>query len=433
MCPDRDPLTERVAALAQARTRTDAVLDLLPDARLAERPIGDRHRFVFYLGHLEAFDWNLLGPHLSDARAPNAFDRLFAFGIDPDSGQGQGAPDDWPPLAQIRSYVSAVRRDLAQLLAAGERAGDRATLCTLLDIAVEHRLMHAETLAYLLAQSRAPRALRAAPPAREPADSRPIAIAAGRATLGIARDTPGFAWDNEYAAHTVDVPAFAIDRCMVTNRDWLRFMAAGGYDDADLWTAADWNWRCRETIDHPASWLQVDGRWHVRSLIDAIALPPEWPVYVSHAEASAYARWTGSALPSEAQWHRAAFGSPSGEERAYPWGDAAPSARRGNFDFRSIDPCAVDADADGDSAFGVRGLVGNGWEWTRSVFEPFEGFAPSPFYPGYSADFFDGRHFVLKGGSAHTAARLLRRSFRNWFRPHYPYVFAGFRCVRPAP
>ena len=83
----------------------------------------------------------------------------------------------------------------------------------------------------------------------------------------------------------------------------------------------------------------------------------------------------------------------------------------------------------GDSRWGVSQLTGNGWEWTSSVFEPFPGFEPFPFYRGYSADFFDGRHFVLKGASPRTAKRLARQSFRNWFRPRYPYVYAGFHLV----
>jgi len=74
-------------------------------------------------------------------------------------------------------------------------------------------------------------------------------------------------------------------------------------------------------------------------------------------------------------------------------------------------------------------MVGNGWEWTDTIFAPFKGFQASPSYPGYSANFFDGKHYVIKGGSPLTAARLLRRSFRNWFRPEYPYVYATFRCV----
>ena len=164
-------------------------------------------------------------------------------------------------------------------------------------------------------------------------------------------------------------------------------------------------------------------------MFDEIALPPEWPVCVSHAEAAAYARWAGKTLPTEAQWHRTAYGTPEGTERIYPWGNDQPRACHGNFDFHRWDPGPIGTHPAGQSAFGADGMVGNGWEWTSTVFHPLPGFEPFPFYPGYSADFFDGKHYVMKGGSPRTAACMLRRSFRNWFQPHYQYVYAGFRCT----
>ena len=103
------------------------------------------------------------------------------------------------------------------------------------------------------------------------------------------------------------------------------------------------------------------------------------------------------------------------------------AAARDNFNFAQWDPIAVDAH-DGSSTIPWQ-MVGNGWEWTRDVFAPFEGFAPHAFYPGYSADFFDGAHYVMKGASPRTAGLLTRRSFRNWFRPEYPHMYAGFRLV----
>ena len=164
-------------------------------------------------------------------------------------------------------------------------------------------------------------------------------------------------------------------------------------------------------------------------MFEEIPLPLDWPVYVSHDEASAYARWAGKELPSEAEWHRAACGTRAGVERSYPWGADAPASRHGNFDLHRWDPVAVGSYPEGTSDFGVADLVGNGWEWTRTPFAPFPGFEAFSFYPGYSANFFDGQHFVMKGGSPRTAACMLRRSFRNWFQPHYPYVYATFRCV----
>ena len=148
-------------------------------------------------------------------------------------------------------------------------------------------------------------------------------------------------------------------------------------------------------------------------------------------EHSAYARWAGGALPTEAQFHRAAYGTPEGTERPYPWGSEAPATRHGNFDMRLWDPTPLGAFPAGASAFGVSELLGNGWEWTSSVFGPFDGFRAHPLYEGYSANFFDGQHYVQKGASPRTAACMLRRSFRNWFQSHYRYVYAGFRLVHP--
>ena len=104
----------------------------------------------------------------------------------------------------------------------------------------------------------------------------------------------------------------------------------------------------------------------------------------------------------------------------------------GTFDFRRWDPEPVGAHPEGASAFGVHDLIGNGWEWTSTTFGPFDGFSPLPTYPEYSADFFDGDHFVMKGASPLTARTLVRRGFRNWFRPRYPYVYATFRCAGEA-
>ncbi len=169
-------------------------------------------------------------------------------------------------------------------------------------------------------------------------------------------------------------------------------------------------------------------------MFSEVPLPLNAPVYVTHAEASAYARWRGKTIT-----HRSGVSSGricgecgrnrEGRERPYPWGNAEPDASRGNFDFHHWDPVDVDANPAGDSASGISQLVGNGWEWTATQFAPFPGFQPMPFYPGYSQNFFDEEHYVMKGGSPVTAACMLRRSFRNWFRPNYPYVYASFRLV----
>ena len=256
-----------------------------------------------------------------------------------------------------------------------------------------------------------------------------IEVPAGRATIGARRGDIPFGWDNEFEAVEVHVPAFTIDRYNITNAAFLEFVEAGGYRDPRWWTEDALAWLRDEEVRHPRFWLQQEGHWYWRGMFAAIPLPPSWPVYVSQSEASAYARWRGRRLPTEAEYRRAAYGTPTGGQRPYPWGDEPPAAIHGHFDFSGWDPQPVGRHPAGRSAWGIDDLVGNGWEWTSTVFAPLPGFRPLPSYPEYSADFFDGRHFVMRGASPATARELLRPSFRNWFRPHYPYVYAAFRCV----
>jgi gamma-glutamyl hercynylcysteine S-oxide synthase len=430
----RHELLER---MAQARAETDKLFDLVKPDSLYARPIPERHRIIFYIGHLEAFDWNLLRERVVDAKVFHPkFDRLFAFGIDPvGGGLPSDQPTDWPPIPEVQKYVSRVRQALDVRLAAvlpSDPAGDGFAASTLLNVAIEHRLMHAETLAYMLHQLPLEAKIRQAPKSQRIASTvnpKMIEIPAGRATLGLARGAEKFGWDNEFEELSVEVPAFAIDQHKVTNSQFLAFVGAGGYDNRLYWTDPDWNWKTQQNITYPVFWRQENGQWFWRTMFDQILLPLDWPVYVSHAEASAYARWADKQLPTEAQWHRAAYGTQEEKENPYPWGSAAPDEKLGNFAFEGWDPTPVDAFPHAQSAFGVADLIGNGWEWMSSLFTPFAGFEPFPFYRGYSADFFDGKHCVMKGGSPRTAACMLRRSFRNWFQPHYQYVYAGFRCV----
>jgi ergothioneine biosynthesis protein EgtB len=423
--------------LAAARRESDRVFATLEPGALYDRAIPERHRPIFYLGHLEAFDWNLLRETLAVGAPFEAeLDRLFAFGIDPVAGQLPGdKPSDWPGEERVRRYGAEVRARLDQALDAAARPhGDpEDALFDRLHVAVEHRLMHVETLAYLLHALPHDRKRGAADAARRGGPwpgPQEVAVPAGRATLGQRRESGEFGWDNEYAAQSVEVASFRMDRYKVTNGQFLEFVRAGGYGERSFWSHADWEWVRRSGTSHPWFWSEGPrGQWLYRGMFGAVPLPGSWPVWVSHAEAAAYARWAGKALPTEAEWQRAAYGTPDGPERRYPWGDAEPGDPHGNFGLRRFDPAPVGSFPKGESAFGIRGLVGNGWEWTSSPFRPLPGFEPMPFYPGYSAPFFDDRHFVLKGASPRTDAAFLRRSFRNWFQPHYPYVYAGFRCV----
>jgi iron(II)-dependent oxidoreductase len=286
----------------------------------------------------------------------------------------------------------------------------------LVHVALEHRLMHAETLAYLL--HNLPYDQKPGGPlahARGSAKSivgGMIEIPAGYATLG--QKNGEFGWDNEFDQHRVAVPAFSVSKYKVTNGDYLKFVTDGAAPP-HFWTQRDGD--------------QLDEKWSYRGMFAESPLPLNAPAYVTHRQAAAYARWVGKDLLTEAQFHRAALETPEQEVRQYPWGSTVPDAAHGNFDFHHWDPVDVDATPAGDSAGGVSQLVGNGWEWTSTPFGPFAGFQPFAFYPGYSKNFFDEEHYVLKGASPRTASCFLRPSFRNWFRPDYPYVYATFRLT----
>ncbi|MDP9055300.1 MAG: SUMF1/EgtB/PvdO family nonheme iron enzyme [Acidobacteriota bacterium] len=378
--------------LSRARVQTDGLFDLIAPGALYARPIAERHRLIFYLGHFEAFDFNLLARRGMNAPSFHpGFDKLFERGIDPPPGAAPlDSPRDWPARAEVDKYRAQTRQWIDEHIHEIDP--------WLVQMAIEHRHMHAETFAYLLhtlphCDKTKPSG---SPPHRtlnRPAPANPmIPVSPGTATLGQNRDT--FGWDNEFPAQDVLVASFGISKFKISNGEYLAFVREGG--------------------PVPHFWTRIENTWLYRGMFAQVDLPLDWPVWVTFQQASAYAKWRGLELPTEAQYSRAAQLN-------------SADAARDNFDYLHWDPVPVDA---GDTNPPLPSqMIGNGWEWTKDVFAPFRGFAPHPFYPGYSSDFFDGRHYVLKGASPRTAATFTRPSFRNWFRADYPYMYAGFRLV----
>ncbi|MGH9408659.1 MAG: SUMF1/EgtB/PvdO family nonheme iron enzyme [Vicinamibacterales bacterium] len=445
------------------RARTEAIFDLIDPAAYYSRPIALRNPIVFYEGHLPAFSvLAFLRRGLGHSPVDARLEKLFERGIDPEDEASavprSGASTMWPSRDEVRAFARAC--DEAVLDALKADAAPTEGLYT----ALEHEAMHQETLLYMW--HRLPYELKRRPPAAdgrwaladgrwpmadgrssmddgrrpvadERTDVRSVTVPGGEAVLGAARGSVVFGWDNEFDQHRVDVPSFDIDALPITNAQFMEFVNDGGYATRAWWSDEGWAWIEAEEVRHPAFWVPsnaspVDHRpsvivrrasaiahrpspiesWRWRGMFEALPLTPDAPVHVGQAEAAAYARWKGRRLMTEAEFHRAAEG-------------ASP----GHVDFAGFDPIPVGAHPESASRWGVHDLIGNGWEWTSTVFAPFDGFTPMRSYPEYSADFFDGRHYVMKGGSQATARELLRPSFRNWFRANYPYVYAKFRTV----
>lgn len=251
-----------------------------------------------------------------------------------------------------------------------------------------------------------------------------VEVPGARYLLGATEEEP-FVFDNEKWAHPIDVKTFRIARAPVTNEEFLRFVAARGYERRELWSDAGWQWRARASATHPVYWRATGGAAFDERRYDRHGpLAPHQPVvHVCAYEADAYCRWAGRRLPSEAEWELAAS---TAEKRRYPWGDEAPGAAHANVDGRFGGPVDVAAFAAGDSAFGCRQMIGNVWEWTASDFAPYPGFVIDP-YKEYSEPWFAAPHRVLRGGCWATRARLLRNTWRNFYPPDRRDVLAGFR------
>ena len=428
------------ARLEAAWERSDRIFSLLKAEAWLQRPIALRQPFLFYLGHLPAFAWNQVWRGVLGRPSFNPeYDRLFERGIDPVGDDYRPTSVAWPAERDVLAYRDRVREALrgsfddVLALQGTDQLADRGRIYHL---AIEHELMHHETLLYMVRQLSDEYKQRPGwlPPlvTKGAARRATIAIPGGPVRLGASFDALQFGWDNEFPEQQLDVAPFTMDATPVTNAEYLEFLEAGGYERRAAWGPEDWAWKERAGVRHPEHWVRHGKDWLYRTVFDVLPLEQvrDWPVYVSWAEARAYACWKGLDLPTEAEFHRAAYGTPAGTSRPHPWGEAAPGAEHGSFDFRHWAPTPAGSHPAGASAWGVHELVGNGWEWTSSVFEPYPGFtAYARTYPGYSADFFDGKHYAMLGASWATDAALVRRSFRNWFQPHYPYVFAKFRCV----
>jgi iron(II)-dependent oxidoreductase len=385
------------------------------------RPIPLRMPPVFYEGHLPAFSYTkLVEESLGKPALDPPLQRLFARGIDPSPSEAGGAlrarPPAWPSREQVQEFgakcdaaIEAVLEHEPLEIPGNPRMERAHAVWTIL----EHEPMHHETFAYIL--HRMPESDKIRPSDyRAPRDAehpplRRVEIPAGIATLGVRRDAIVFAWDNEFEEIRVDVPAFECDAYPVTNRQWMAFVRDGG--------------------PIPSFWIEDGGEFKLLGAWETLPMLESAPVWVTNEQARAYAAWCGRRLMTEPEYHRAAFGTPEGAERAYPWGEEPPGAEHGNFDWRSWDVAPAGSYPAGASAFGVHELIGNGWEHTATPFGPLPGFRPHASYEPYSADFFDGKHYVVKGASPVTTRAHIRRSFRNWYYADYPYVYAKFRTV----
>jgi iron(II)-dependent oxidoreductase len=427
------------------RTTADALLHALLDARGVElelldgltdpQMLGTRRHFVeppiWEMGHVGWFQEFWILRHLDgDPPLLPGSDGIYdSFNV----SYLRRWDHRYPSRKATLDYISEVLRRCAGRLEAREPTAEDAYFYTL---ATLHEDMHAEnltlirqTLGYVL-----PTLSRLDPAwARPPVDTdwRPhdVTVPGGTFMLGADHDEP-FVFDNEKWAHPVEVRSFRIASTPVTNAEFEAFVDDEGYRRREVWGRRGWDWRRREGCQHPLFWVRGgDARWCESRFGIVVPLEPSHPVvHVNWYEAEAYCRWAGRRLPTEAEWEMAATFEPStGAKRRFPWGDDPPAPDRASLDYRAGGTIDVRALPAGDSPLGCRQMIGNVWEWVADAFEPYPGFVCDP-YKEYSEPSF-GQKMVLRGGCWTTRSRLIRSTWRNFYKRHRRNIFAGFRTA----
>jgi iron(II)-dependent oxidoreductase len=332
-----------------------------------------------------------------------------------------------PSLEETLRYMGQVRDRVLERLHQGAPSPEDRYFVLL---SVFHEDMHVEAFTYTRQTLGYPAPGAPSRDGRKEAGPLPgdVDVAGGTFSLGATPDEP-FVFDNEKWAHPVALRPFAIARAPVTQAEFAAYVEDGGYRRQTLWSPEGWRWREEVGAACPVYWrCEPGGGWLRRDFDRWVALEPHRPVlHVSWYEADAYCRWSGRRLPTEAEWEAAAAMEPGveGRKRRFPWGDEPPTRDRANLDGQAMGCVDVAALPAGDSACGCRQMIGNVWEWTADDFLPYPGFVADP-YKEYSEPWF-GTHKVLRGGCWATRGRLLRNTWRNFYRPDRRDVWAGFR------
>ena len=361
-------VAEILSGLEHARAHTLALVAHLDDEQLERVHSPLMSPLVWDLGHIAAYE-DLWLAHRLGERSLLRGELAALYDAFETPRAVRGEIETLGP-ADARGYMDVVRARTLETLA--ERGVEDGVIC---EMVIRHELQHGETMRQTLAiaglLNEADAVASDEPLQPSPSGEAWVQVPAGSFAMGA--PAAGFAYDNERPRHTAETAAFAIARRPLRNADLLRFGAQGGYERREWWSPEGW------------AWLQEQPDTHHRSVSEGH--PDAVACHVSWFEADAIAAAHGARLPSEAEWEKAA---------------------------------TLHADA-------LEG-VGRAWEWTRSSFDGYAGFAAYP-YREYSEVFFGERYRVLRGGSWATDARVANARFRNWDLPQRRQIFAGVRLA----
>jgi ergothioneine biosynthesis protein EgtB len=347
-----------------------------------------------------------------------------------------------PTVKETVAYREHIDEQMSRFIEQLSERDDADTILRIVRLGLEHEMQHQELLVYDIKHLLCDQF--AAPIAPAPRSIETVSgmaeVEGGLFELGwgssptVREGVNDFAFDNEKPQHRVFLEDFLIDRPPVSNGDYLEFINAGGYRDFRWWHSAGWEKVNHETWQAPLYWEQRDGEWMIRDFagLHRVSDKLNEPVsHVSFLEASAYAKWAGKRLPTEAEWEKAACGSPqSNSKQTFPWSDEVPDESRGNlFENGLWGVAPIGAFPKGQSTYGCQQMIGDVWEWTTSDYTPYPGFKSE--FDEYNDKWFVGQK-VLRGGSFATPRAHIRSTYRNFFYPHERWMLGGFRCAKDA-
>lgn len=393
-----------------------------------------RHPLIFYYGHTSVFFINKLNvARLINQRVDPTLESMLAIGVDEMSWDDlNDAHHDWPTPAQVKAHREQTRQVVDHLI----RTCDVTLPITqdsplwIIMMGIEHERIHLETSSVLLRELPLDK-VRPHPVwsnlcrlSGEAPQNELLTVEGGKVTLGKNRDNPLYGWDNEYGRAAFDVKAFKASRYLVSNREFLAFVQAGGYQTRAYWSEEGWNWVQFRQARHPVWWIKSELGFQCRTMLDIIDMPWDWPAEVNCLEAKAFCAWKSTQtssvirLPSEAEWYKLR----ELVETDQPYWEKAP----GNINLEyEMSPCPVNRHAFKNGFFDI---IGNVWQWTDTPIDGFTGFEVHPVYDDFSTPTFDGKHNIFKGGCWISTGNYAIKDSRYAFRRHF-FQYSGFRYV----
>jgi ergothioneine biosynthesis protein EgtB len=418
------PLARR---LAETRRLSLALAEPLSAEDQVVQPMEDASPTKWHLAHTTwFFETFVLKPHLAGFRT---LDERFAYCFNSyyeAAGPRQPRPKRGlltrPSLEDVLRYRRHIDAAIDAIFKTGVVERNRA-VAELIELGINHEQQHQELILTDILALFAAQPLR---PAYRP--SRPSPGTSRGEGTGPARwlDFPGgihrvghagesFFYDNERPRHEVLLQDHRLADRLVTNREWLEFMADGGYTTSAHWLSDGWAAVNTKGWTAPGYWEGEQGGWRRMTLQGLVPVDLDAPVcHVSYFEADAFARWAGKRLPTEFEWEVAAAALPV---RGNMLGSGA---------LRPLPPPASGAHDKPAQMFG------DVWEWTQSAYAAYPGYRAGPGALGeYNGKFMCGQ-YVLRGASCVTPEGHSRATYRNFFYPHQRWQFTGVRLADDA-